>query len=167
MLKKGAILDANVYLCKKMNSITMKKALLFFILALLPMAMAAKVNDAGKDSTTFKGYLYNQKYNVYIVMDFYHNNITVPMQEIYGAMAGYFGDREDGRKWLFTAATVKDSKTAEIQIINDYGSEDLMATLTTDDGKNFKLKQGKGSTLKIARNRKWLKMPKELDFVKR
>ena len=42
-----------------------------------------------------------------------------------------------------------------------------MATLTTDDGKNFKLKQVKGSTLKIARNRKWLKMPKELDFVKR
>ena len=79
----------------------------------------------------------------------------------------WWSDREDGRKWLFTAATIKNGKTAEIQIINDYGSEDLIATLTTDDGKNFKLKQVKGSTLKIARNRKWLKMPKELDFVKR
>lgn len=148
----------------KMN--TMKKVLMFFLLSLLPMAIAAQTSNAGKDSTTFKGYLYNQKYDVYIVMDFYHNNVMVPQQEIYGAMAGYFGDREDGRKWLFTAATVK-GKTAEIQIINDYGSEDLMATLSTDDGKNFKLKQGKGSTLKIARNRKWLKMPKELDFVKR
>ncbi len=166
MLKKGAILDANGYLCNKMNLNTMKKVLLFFLLSLLPMAMAAQTSNTEKDSTTFKGYLYNQKYDVYIVMDFYHNNVTVPTQEIYGAMAGYFGDREDGRKWLFTAATVK-GKTAEIQIINDYGSEDLMATLSTDDGKNFKLKQGKGSTLKIARNRKWLKMPKELDFVKR
>lgn len=131
------------------------------------MAMVAKANTAEKDSTTFRGYLYNQKYDVFIVMDFYHNNVMVPQQEIYGAMPGYFGDREDGRKWLFTAATIKNGKTAEIQIINDYGSEDLIATLTTDDGKNFKLKQVKGSTLKIARNRKWLKMPKELDFVKR
>lgn len=131
------------------------------------MAMVAKANTAEKDSTTFRGYLYNQKYDVFIVMDFYHNNVIVPQQEIYGAMSGYFGDREDGRKWLFTAATIKNGKTVEIQIINDYGSEDLIATLTTDDGKNFKLKQVKGSTLKIARNRKWLKMPKELDFVKR
>ena len=100
-------------------------------------------------------------------MDFYHNNISVPFQEIYGEMPGYFGDKQDGRKWLFTNATIKDRHTAVIQIVNDYGSEDLIATLTTDDGKNFKLKQVKGSTLKIARNRKWLKMPKELDFVKR
>lgn len=129
--------------------------------------MTASTNSVGKDSTTFKGYLYNQKYDVFIVMDFYNNNVVVPQQEIYGDMSGYFGDRQDGRKWLFTSATIKNNKTAEIQIINDYGSEDLTATLSTDDGKNFKLKQGKGSTLKIARNRKWLKMPKELDFVKR
>lgn len=129
--------------------------------------MTASTNSVGKDSTTFKGYLYNQKYDVFIVMDFYNNNVVVPQQEIYGDMSGYFGDRQDGRKWLFTSATIKNGKTAEIQIINDYGSEDLTATLSTDDGKNFKLKQGKGSTMKIARNRKWLKMPKELDFVKR
>ena len=145
----------------------MKKALLFILLSLLSITMTASTNSVGKDSTTFKGYLYNQKYDVFIVMDFYNNNVVVPQQEIYGDMSGYFGDRQDGRKWLFTSATIKNNKTAEIQIINDYGSEDLTATLSTDDGKNFKLKQGKGSTLKIARNRKWLKMPKELDFVKR
>ena len=61
------------------------------------MAMVAKANTAEKDSTTFRGYLYNQKYDVFIVMDFYHNNVMVPQQEIYGAMSGYFGDREDGR----------------------------------------------------------------------
>jgi hypothetical protein len=145
----------------------MKKALLFILLSLLSITMTASTNSVGKDSTTFKGYLYNQKYDVFIVMDFYNNNVVVPQQEIYGDMSGYFGDRQDGRKWLFTSATIKNNKTAEIQIINDYGSEDLTATLSTDDGKNFKLKQGKGSTLKIARNRKWQKMPKELDFVKR
>jgi hypothetical protein len=121
----------------------------------------------GKDSTTFKGYFYNEKYNVYLVIDFYHNNVVVPNQEIYGEMAGYFGDRQDGRKWLFTNAKIISKDKAEIQITNDYGSEDLTATLTAIDDKNFKLRQEEGSTLKIARNRKWVKMPKELDFVKR
>lgn len=149
----------------------MEKVLFFLFLVLTPFTMKANIGSetfsSEKDSTIFKGYLYNEKYDVYIVMDFYHNDITVPMQEIYGKMAGYFGDKEDGRKWLFTEAKIKNQKTAVIQIINDYGSEDLMATLTTEDGKNFKLKQDKGSTLKIARNRKWVKMPSQLDFVKR
>ena len=145
----------------------MKRINKLFMTSIIAVGFTMQVTATEKDTTTFKGYLYNQQYDVYIRMDFYHNNISVPFQEIYGEMPGYFGDKQDGRKWLFTNATIKDRHTAVIQIVNDYGSEDLIATLTTDDGKNFKLKQVKGSTLKIARNRKWLKMPKELDFVKR
>lgn len=144
----------------------MKKILFIAIVALLSLSATAQNKLSGKDSTTFKGYLYNEKYNVYLVIDFYHNNVMVPNQEIYGAMAGYFGDRQDGRKWLFTNAKIISKDKAEIQITNDYGSEDLTATLTAIDGKNFLLRQEEGSTLKIARNRKWVKMPKELDFVK-
>lgn len=145
----------------------MKKILLIAFVALLSLSAAAQNKVTGKDSTTFKGYLYNEKYNVYLVIDFYHNNVIVPNQEIYGEMAGYFGDRQDGRKWLFTDAKIVSKDKAEIQITNDYGSEDLTASLTAIDDKNFKFRQEDGSTLKIARNRKWLKMPKELDFVKR
>ncbi len=147
--------------------LNMKKILLIAFVALLSLSAAAQNKVTGKDSTTFKGYLYNEKYNVYLVIDFYHNNVTVPNQEIYGEMAGYFGDRQDGRKWLFTDAKIISKDKAEIQITNDYGSEDLTASLTAIDDKNFKFRQEDGSTLKIARNRKWLKMPKELDFVKR
>lgn len=145
----------------------MKKILLMLFVALVSLSAAAQNKGMGKDSTTFKGYFYNEKYNVYLVIDFYHNNIMVPNQEIYGEMAGYFGDKQDGRKWLFTNAKIVSKDKAEIQITNDYGSEDLTATLTAIDDKNFKLRQEEGSTLKIARNRKWVKMPKELDFVKR
>lgn len=145
----------------------MKKILFIAIVALLSLSATAQNKVLEKDSTTFKGYLYNEKYNVYLVIDFYHNNVMVPNQEIYGEMAGYFGDRQDGRKWLFTEAKIVSKNKAEIQITNDYGSEDLTATLTAIDGKNFLLRQEEGSTLKIARNRKWVKMPKELDFVKR
>ena len=147
--------------------LNMKKILLIAFVALLSLSAAAQNKVTGKDSTTFKGYLYNEKYNVYLVIDFYHNNVIVPNQEIYGEMAGYFGDRQDGRKWLFTDAKIISKDKAEIQITNDYGSEGLTASLTAIDDKNFKFRQEDGSTLKIARNRKWLKMPKELDFVKR
>lgn len=147
--------------------LNMKKILLIAFVALISLGAAAQNKVTGKDSTTFKGYLYNEKYNVYLVIDFYHNNVIVPNQEIYGEMAGYFGDRQDGRKWLFTDAKIISKDKAEIQITNDYGSEDLTASLTAIDDKNFKFRQEDGSTLKIARNRKWLKMPKELNFVKR
>lgn len=100
-------------------------------------------------------------------MNFYQNNVTVPFQEIYGDLPGYFGDKQDGRKWLFTNATIKNSKTAEIQIINDYGSEDLTASLTQVNDSIFRLKQLKGSNMKIARNKKWVKIPNELDFIRK
>lgn len=99
-------------------------------------------------------------------MDFYHNNVMVPYQEIYGPLPGFFGDKQDGRKWLFTDAKIKGKKTAILQIINDYGSEDLEATLTQINDSTYRLDQGKGSTLKIARKRKWVKIPDKLDFVK-
>lgn len=145
----------------------MKKHLLNLILLASALPALAQSNATVKDSTTFKGYLYNQKYNVYIRMDFYNNSITVPYQEIYGPLPGFFGDKQDGRKWLFTDAVIKDRRTAELQIVNDYGSEDLTATLTQINDSTYRLKQGKGSVIKIARNRKWVKMPGELDFVKK
>ena len=75
------------------------------------------------------------------------------------------GDSIDSRKWLFTSAKVR-KNVATLQIINDYGSEDLVATLTKNNDNTFTLKQMDGSTIKIARNRKWKKLPKELVFVR-
>lgn len=145
----------------------MKKFILSALFLSMVYGISAQTPSTGKDSTIFKGYLYNDKYDVYIQMDFYNNNITVPYQEIYGNLPGFFGDRQDGRKWLFTDAKIKDHKTATIQIINDYGSEDLVATLKQINDTTFELKQESGSTLKIARNRKWQKMPKTLEFIKK
>ena len=140
----------------------MKKKIFTALLALSSMVTAAQT-----DSTTFKGYIYNEEYDVYLQIDFYKNEIKVPGQEIFGTMPGYFGDKRDSRKWLITDATIK-GKTANLSISNDYGSEDLTATLTAiEDGKTFELKQINGSTLKIARNRKWVKIPKRLLFLKK
>lgn len=114
--------------------------------------------------SVFKGYLYNDEYQVYINMDFYRNNIKVPGQEIFGELPGYFGSKRDGRKWLFVAAELKDSITAKLTITNDYGSEDLEAILRRLPDGSFELQQNDGSTIKIAVNRKWVKIPKRLQF---
>lgn len=119
-----------------------------------------------KDSTIFKGYLSNNEYEVYLQINFYQNDIKVPGQEIFGTIAGFLGDRKDSRKWLITNAAIE-GKTAHLSIINDYGSEDLIADLTLESDGTYSLKQITGSNIKIARNRKWVKIPKKLTFMKK
>ena len=128
--------------------------------------MSYLTSFAQKDSTIFKGYLSNNEYEVYLQINFYQNDIKVPGQEIFGTIAGFFGDRKDSRKWLITNAAIE-GKTAHLSIINDYGSEDLIADLTLESDCTYSLKQITGSNIKIARNRKWVKIPKKLTFMKK
>ena len=128
--------------------------------------MSYLTSFAQKDSTIFKGCLSNNEYEVYLQINFYQNDIKVPGQEIFGTIAGFLGDRKDSRKWLITNAAIE-GKTAHLSIINDYGSEDLIADLTLESDGTYSLKQITGSNIKIARNRKWVKIPKKLTFMKK
>ena len=56
----------------------MKKTLIIAFTLLSALTIKAQ------KGSIFKGYLYNDEYQVYIEMDFYHNNIKVPGQEIFG-----------------------------------------------------------------------------------
>ncbi len=145
----------------------MKKTLLLLIFSAISLLTIAQSPLRDNDSITFSGYLYNKEYDIYIDFNLYHNNIVVPNQEIYGELPGYLGDKQDARKWLFVSAQIKGKKKATISIINDYGSEDLTATLTVKDDSTYIFRQDEGSTIKIARNRKWLKLPTQLEFIKR
>jgi hypothetical protein len=139
----------------------MKKIIISVLVAFFTVSANAQ------ESSIFKGYIYNGEYQVYINMDLYKNNITVPNQEIYGELPGYFGANRDTRKWLFTSAEITDSTTAKLEITNDYGSEDLEATLKKLPNGTYELEQREGSTMKIAVNRKWVKIPKKIIFTKR
>ena len=55
------------------------------------------------------------------------NDIKVPGQDIFGEIPGYFGACRDSRKWLITSAKINSSNKASLDIVNDYGSEDLTA----------------------------------------
>ena len=146
----------------------MKKAISHSILVVLGLAlsMTTYAQQPATNQQPFKGYISNDEYQVYIRMNFYDNNIIVPDQEIFGELPGFFGANRDSRKWLFTSAEMTDKNQATIAITNDYGSEDLIATLTYKNDSTYILKQKEGSTLKIAVKGKWVKIPKTIIFKK-
>ena len=119
------------------------------------------------DSTAFRAYLYNNEYEVYLRINLYDEDIKVPGQELYGTLPGYLGKKNNSFCWVVTSARIKDSKTATLDMINDYGSEDLTATLIRKNDSIYILKQESGSTLKVPKNSKWQKIPKTLELKRR
>lgn len=138
---------------------------IFFLLATITTYAQSPVRSE-QASQYFKGKIYNSQYDIYIHMDFINNSIIVPQQEIFGEIPGYLGDNKDSRKWLITNATITSDGKASLSIINDYGSEDLEATLQMLNDTTYILLQEAGSTIKLARNRKWVKLPQKITFKK-
>ncbi len=130
------------------------------MLLFLPVVVMAQ------DKDVFRGTVYNEKYDVYLTMNFYDKNVTIRGQEVLGEMDGYIGDPNDYRKWLIVEAVVTDNDKAQLVVSNLEGSEDLRATLTYDGHDSYTLRQNSGSTIKFARNQKWLKLPKSLTFTR-
>lgn len=119
-------------------------------------------NQPATTDSAFCGFLVNDDYQVWLDINFYKQNVLVPDQELFGELAGYLGARRDPRKWLITAAEILSPNSARLEIINDYGSEDLTATLTLLPDGTYQLRQNDGSPIRIVVNRKWLKLPKTL-----
>ena len=136
----------------------MKKIFSTFILALMCLSTLAQ-----EDKEPFRAYLINKEYSVYLRINFYQENISVPGQDLYGKLPGYLSKQHNSFCWLITSAQV-DGNKATIQMINDYGSEDLTATLTAENDSIYVLKQIEGSTLKVPNNGKWQKLPKTLEL---
>lgn len=123
--------------------------------------------QAQSDKRAFRAYLYNAEYEVFLRIDFYDESVTVPGNELYGQLPGFLGKKNNSFCWPITAAKLKDERTAELSLINDYGSEDLTATLKQENDSVYVLQQVKGSTLKVPKNGKWQKLPKTLPFIRK
>ena len=140
----------------------MKKLFLFSIVLHITVLSAS----AQQNSKPFRAYLYNNDYEVFMRLDFYGESITVPGQELYGELPGYLGKKHNSFCWLITSSKI-DGNKAELQMINDYGSEDLTATLTVENDSLYVLRQVEGSTLKVPKDGKWQKLPSKLVFKRR
>ena len=140
----------------------MKKLFLFSIVFHIALLSAS----AQQSSKPFRAYLYNNDYEVFMRLDLYGESITVPGQELYGELPGYLGKKHNSFCWLITSSKI-DGEKAELQMINDYGSEDLTATLTVENDSLYVLRQVEGSTLKVPKDGKWQKLPSKLVFKRR
>ena len=132
----------------------------FSILTLLILTLNSWAQEP---DSMFRGKLVNSELEVAIVLNLYEKNVKVPQQEIFGNVDGYLYYKHDGRKWIIVESEVQGDR-ALLTIINDYGSEDLTATLTYQPDGSFVLKQETGSALKIVKDRKWAKLPKKIVF---
>ena len=137
----------------------MNKLIAISLFCLASIGMRAQSNNA-----PFRAYLYNNEFDVYMRINFYDQNINVPGQDLFGEVPGFLSKKNYTFAWIVTSATIKNDK-AHLALINDYGSEDLTATLTRKNDSIYVLKQLDGSTLKVpAKGGKWQKLPKTIEF---
>lgn len=134
----------------------------FLVIALLTASLHVVAEDG-----IFRTRIYNKEYDVFLQLNLYEETEMIPGQDILGKTYGYLKKTTDSRVWIITDAVIsKDGKSARLEMINDYGSEDLNATLTQESDSTFTLKQLEGSTLKVAGRGKWIKLPKTMTFKK-
>lgn len=148
--------------------------LIMFSLSSL-VTMAAAITPIGEQSTSeqetpadtiiFKAHIENKEYQVWLDIDLYKPSILIPNQEVFGKVPGYLGAKRDTRKWIIIDYSIS-GNTAKLTIINDYGSEDLEASLTYNGDGTYTFKQIKGSTIEIVVNNKWVKLPQKMIFKK-
>ena len=141
---------------------TPNKVIFSALLLMLPTMIWAQ-----KQGDSFRAYLFNNTYNIYLRINFYDQDVTVPGQELYGRLPGYLGKLHNSFCWVITSCDIKSEKKAELQLINDFGSEDLNATLTRENDSTYILKQGAGSTIKVPNNGKWQKLPKIVELKRK
>lgn len=119
---------------------------------------------AQQSQEVFCGRLVNDEYEVYLRIDFLKQDITIPGQEIYGALPGYLGKKNNSFCWPITTVKKHGEREMLLTMVNDYGSEDLTVTLSLQRDSTYVLKQVSGSTIKVPKSGKWQKLPKTLVF---
>lgn len=127
-------------------------------------ALVCTVVCAQQKLRPFHAYLINKEYEIYLNINFYEEDVTVPDQELYGQLPGYLGKERNSFCWVITSAKLKDKRTAEVSFINDYGSEDFKALITADNDSVYTMKHMGGSALKVPKNGKWQKLPTVIEL---
>ena len=136
-----------------------------FVLVLSQMVTLGCYAQNRPDST-FIGKIYNDELKVNIVMNLVDKNVTVPQQDIFGNVDGYMACKGTEHVWTIVTSEVK-GHTAHIEMINNYGSEDVSATLTLEKDGTYTYKHESGSTLKFPVGQKWHKIPTKVVFKKK
>jgi len=139
----------------------MRKKILSLLLVCFVHALGAMAQSA-----PFQGKYFNTDLDLVLEMNLYGETVKIPGQDILGEVYGYVKKNTDSRAWIIMGVKfASDGKSAELEIINDYGSEDLVATIALDADGTYTLRQQEGSTMKVAVRGKWVKLPKVMRFA--
>lgn len=130
------------------------------------LSFCASFLMAQEGNKPFHCYLANDEYSVYLRINFYDQDIEIPGQELYGPLPGYLGKKNNSFCWVITSCEIVNGKEARLELINDFGSEDLQATLTQENDSVYTLRQQSGSTIKVPNHGKWQRLPKKLVFIR-
>lgn len=126
--------------------------------------MMQSVASYAQDSV-FNTKIFNVDYDVFLEINLYEEKVKIPGQAVLGDVYGYLKKTTDSRVWIVMGVKLSDDgRSATLDLINDYGSEDLVASLSFDGNGVYTLKQLEGSTIKVAGKGKWIKLPKVMGF---
>lgn len=131
----------------------MKRYLLAILLALVTVVAPAQ------EKRPFDTKVFNDEYRIYLRMNFYDKDLSVPGADVLGKVDGYIASLQSGSRWFIVGSTIKSKTEAEIEVVNDYGSEDFTATLKYNGDGTYTFRKRGGSTLKFAVAGKWQKLP--------
>lgn len=135
-------------------------------ISLLLFSMGMSVTVRSQSMSPFVCVLDNTEYDVVLTLNLDSLNIAVPNHELLGPLGGYLSKKRNSFYWLVVSSEVTGNK-ATLTLVNDYGSEDLEASLTKKNDSVYVFKQLDGSPLKVPNNGKWQKLPKVMEFKKR
>ena len=138
------------------------RLLLISLFSWLVFAVSSAQTDRVFDTT-----IHNDEYKIFITMNLYDKHVRVPDQDVLGEVDGYIGSSQCRSKWIIVDSRIVDDCTAELEVVNDYGSEDFTAVLKKNSNGTYSFKKKGGSTLKFAVNRKWQKLPSTFQLTKK
>ena len=142
----------------------MKKAILLTLTLLLQFL--SPLQGAGEPPFSFRGHYVCDELKLFLVINLHEKDIIVPGQEVLGELDGYMGSSQTSHVWAITSSETN-GREAELEMINNYGSEDLTATLTAQDDSTLVYHHRGGSTLKFPVNNKWQKIPQKVIFKRK
>lgn len=114
----------------------------------------------------FKGVLSNKEEKLNLVIDLYKESVEVPGMDMFGPMHGYMNGDIYG-VWMITFVKLEHEKKATVHLSNDQGSDTQKVVLTCENDSTFLFEQMEGVAIKKVVNRKLVKIPQKIYFIRK
>ncbi len=128
----------------------------FLSLVLLFVPLTLQAQDK------FKGGFINEEFKINLRLNLYDDDIPVPGFEL-DSCYGYLRGGINGA-WIILKVVALDDDEAEVRAVSERGSDAQNLRISVaDDGKLF-VRQIDGTSIKGVKGRKYVKLPKEIEF---